>query len=352
MVSTWTNDAGYLTSVPAQTWNSITGKPTAISTWTNDSGYLTAATLPAHGGDVTGSQTASTVVKIQGVAVATTAPAINQVLTYNGTNWVPSLMPWTSVSGRPTAVSAFTNDAGYLTSGSLPTLAGDVTGSSGANKVVKIQNYAVSSSAPAGDQVMMWNSTTTQWEPTSPSSSTALTPIWFVDYLTPTGGKFGTNGLLDWNGGSTMSGGGQTLTGTGTIVTSSTIYRLDVDSMDSFFIHKGSFPSSTLIMGFGRATPYTTTTNDIAVRRNSDGTYTGICLGSTATVVAGTNIGTAFRVRRSNGGNYLFSVNGGVETSITCNAGTSIFAPFYNVVHTGTSSFIFKMFALQLNDWF
>jgi hypothetical protein len=43
LVSTWTNDSGYLTAVPAQTWASITGKPTVVSAWTNDSGYLTSA---------------------------------------------------------------------------------------------------------------------------------------------------------------------------------------------------------------------------------------------------------------------------------------------------------------------
>src|ERR1039457_4417158 len=38
-----TNNSGFLTSVPAQSWASITGKPTNVSWWTNDAGYLTSA---------------------------------------------------------------------------------------------------------------------------------------------------------------------------------------------------------------------------------------------------------------------------------------------------------------------
>jgi hypothetical protein len=159
-------------------------------------------------------------------------------------------------------------------------------------------------------------------------------------------------GLLDWGTETANPGGGIVTTGSNEINTAVAIYRLDVANMDSFFVHKGAFPSSTLIMGFAKGTPHTTTTNDIAVRRNSDGTFTGICLGTTATVVAGTQPGTVFRIRRRATGNYLFSVNGGVETSITCNASTSVFSPFYSIVHTGTSSFIFKMFAINLDDWF
>jgi len=68
-ISQWTNDSNYLTSVPAQSFASLTGKPTtiagygitdsvtassshtftnkagAISQWTNDSNYLTAETI-------------------------------------------------------------------------------------------------------------------------------------------------------------------------------------------------------------------------------------------------------------------------------------------------------------------
>ena len=423
-VSAWTNDAGYLTAVPAQTWVSITGKPTVISTWTNDSGYLTAATLAANAGDVTGAQTASTVVKVQGQAVSSTAPTTGQVFTWSGTQWAGAAIPaqsWASITGKPTAVSAFTNDAGYLTSGTLSaaggdlsgtlanatvthlqnnvvssngpalnqaltwngsqwapmtttwamitgkptnistwtndsgyliatsTLTGDVTGAMNANTVAHIQNRTVAATAPSQNQSLVWNANTTQWEPTS------VSPLWFVDHIVM---RFGNPmpGLIDWgaNSGTATAypGGGIQLTNTGDIDPATTTYRIDVANMDSFFVHKGSFPSSTLIMGFGKATPHTTTTNDVAIRRNADGTFTAICLGTTATIVAGSQPGTIFRIRRRASGNYLYSVNGGVETSMTCAVGTTVYLPFYNTVHTGTSSFIFKMFAINIDDWF
>jgi hypothetical protein len=423
-VSAWTNDAGYITAVPAQTWVSITGKPTGISTWTNDSGYLTAATLAANAGDVTGAQTASTVVKVQGQAVSSTAPTTGQVFTWSGTQWAGAAIPaqsWASITGKPTAVSAFTNDAGYLTSGTLSaaggdlsgtlanatvthlqnnvvssngpalnqaltwngsqwapmtttwamitgkptnistwtndsgyliatsTLTGDVTGAMNANTVAHIQNRTVAATAPSQNQSLVWNANTTQWEPTS------VSPLWFVDHIVM---RFGNPmpGLIDWgaNSGTATAypGGGIQLTNTGDIDPATTTYRIDVANMDSFFVHKGSFPSSTLIMGFGKATPHTTTTNDVAIRRNADGTFTAICLGTTATIVAGSQPGTVFRIRRRASGNYLYSVNGGVETSMTCAVGTTVYLPFYNTVHTGTSSFIFKMFAINIDDWF
>ena len=424
-VSAWTNDAGYLTAVPAQTWASITGKPTVVSAWTNDSGYLTAATLAAHAGDVTGAQTASTVVKVQGQAVSSTAPVTGQVFTWSGTQWAGAAIPaqtWASITGKPTAVSAWTNDAGYLTSatlsaaggdlsgtlasatvvkiqnnnvssngpalnqalawsgsnwapttmtwamiGSKPTtvstftndagylttastLAGDVTGTMIANTVAHIQNRDVAATAPVQNQSLVWNANTTQWEPTSVSN------MWYVDHIIM---RFGNTwpGLIDWtpvpsNQASVTPGGGITLSQTADISPNTTTYRIDVANLDSYFVHKGSFPSSTLYMGFSKATPHNTATNSVAIRRNADGTFTADCLGTTATVVAGTQPGTVFRIRRRNTGNFLFSVNGGVETSMTCAPGTTVYEPFYNVVHTGNSSFIFKFFAINIDDWF
>jgi hypothetical protein len=334
--------------VPAQSWASITGKPTAVSAWTNDAGYLTSATLSAAGGDLSGTLASATVTKIQNNNVSSNGPALNQALAWSGSNWAPTTMTWAMIGSKPTAISTWTNDSGYLTSAS--SLAGDVTGTMAANTVAHIQNRNVSAAAPAQNQSLNWNANTTQWEPTSVSS------MWYVDHIVM---RFGNTwpGLIDWtpvpaNQAQVTPGGGITLTQTADVSPNTTTYRLDVANMDSYFVHKGSFPSSTLYMGFGKATPHTTTTNDIAVRRNADGTFTAICLGTTATVVAGTQPGTVFRIRRRASGNTLFSVNGGVETSMSCAAGTAVYEPFYNVVHTGTSAFTFKMFAINLDDWF
>ena len=48
--------------------------------------------------------------------VVITSPASGQVLSYNGTGWVNSQVDYSSLLNAPTNVSAFTNDAGYLTS--------------------------------------------------------------------------------------------------------------------------------------------------------------------------------------------------------------------------------------------
>jgi hypothetical protein len=78
----------------------------------------------------------------------------------------------------------------------------------------------------------------------------------------------------------------------------------------------------------------------------SGGTYTAVCMGSTATVTAGTQPGTVFRVKRKFSGAYLFSVNGGAQTQLTCTY------PFYNLVNATTGSWTFRMFAYQVDDWF
>jgi len=81
-LSTWAGSANITTlgtiasgSFP---WANISGKPTNISTWTNDAGYITSAGSCAY---------------------ANSAGSV----------------PWGGVVGKPTNVSAFTNDAGYIT---------------------------------------------------------------------------------------------------------------------------------------------------------------------------------------------------------------------------------------------
>lgn len=112
--------------------------------------YVT-GTLPAGnqasqsmGGDVTGTTAASTVVKLQGRTVASTAPADGYLLTWNnGANqWEPQV----NIGG---------------------TLYGDVTGPSSSTTVVKIQGREVTSSAPSNGNMLAWNSGTSKWELTA-----------------------------------------------------------------------------------------------------------------------------------------------------------------------------------------
>jgi hypothetical protein len=72
--------------------NTIFGNNTSSSAAPS---YFSSTSLPIAG-DVTGTLGATTVAKLQGVAISATAPTSNQILTYNGTFWTPST-PTTSV---------------------------------------------------------------------------------------------------------------------------------------------------------------------------------------------------------------------------------------------------------------
>ena len=264
------------------------------------------------------------VTNIQGLPVSSAAPGNGQVLTWNS-----SKQTWEPQNGPNNAP-----------------LAGDVSGTVGNNTVTKIQNYPISPTGPLNNQFLVWNAGNVQWEPATRNL------IWFVDPLVPSS-KFSGDGLLDWveTNARGYDGGGISCTGSCTITTRNALFRLDVSNFDSFLVHKLSNPSSTLIMGFtknGTALP-----DVIGVRRNSNGTFDGICLGSTATISPGSQPGLVFRTHRVDGGKFLFSVNGGVETSLSCNPGANTFSPLYNVVHTGSgSTFLFRYLALQVDDWF
>jgi hypothetical protein len=101
-------------------------------------------------GDVTGAPNATTVGKLQGVAVSTTAPTSGQTLTYNGTSWAP---------GTPSSYTAGTGIS--ISSGaiSVNNLAGDVSGAPNATTVGKIQGTSVSTTAPSSGQVLKYNGT-------------------------------------------------------------------------------------------------------------------------------------------------------------------------------------------------
>lgn len=110
----------------------------ALNTWATQGG------IGVLGGDVTGQSISATVNRIQGRSVATTAPVTGQALVWNGTTtrWEPQTI-----------------------SGGNPTMSGDVTGPASATTVTQIQGRPIAASAPSSGQALIWNSTTTRWEP-------------------------------------------------------------------------------------------------------------------------------------------------------------------------------------------
>ena len=107
-VSAFTNDAGYITmdSIPA-----IPTVPTNISAFVNDAGYLTTATVQEAANIPTN---VSAFNNDANYITAADVPAIptNVSAFENDANYITSA----DVPAIPTNVSAFTNDAGYLTS--------------------------------------------------------------------------------------------------------------------------------------------------------------------------------------------------------------------------------------------
>ena len=207
---TATSPALATTGVTAASYGSLA----AIPTFTVDTkGRLTAAsTVPATNvaisGDITGTLGSATVAKLQGKPVSTTAPTNGQVLTYNGTQWIPGAAGSTVSDAGPmvkgivmlagdldgtadavtvakiqgVSVSNTTPVTGQVlyhdgsswvpSDGAGISIAGDVTGNLGGVTVAKIQGTDVSTAAPTiNGQVLSYNSTTQKWTPTSLASS-------------------------------------------------------------------------------------------------------------------------------------------------------------------------------------
>jgi hypothetical protein len=72
------------------------------------------------------------------------SPANGQVLKHNGTNWINAQLAYSELSGTPTNISTFTNDAGYLT---------DITG----ENLSDLSDVTVTT--PTSGQVLSYNGT-------------------------------------------------------------------------------------------------------------------------------------------------------------------------------------------------
>lgn len=171
-VSYWTNDAGYITSADLPTKTSdltndsdfVTSAdvPTKTSDLTNDSGFITnsvsnlanyykksetytqgevnsllsAIVIPTKTSDLTNDSNFvsdtdyATASKGGVIKVGSGLSITNGVLSTTG-GGVADAVEWSNVLNKPSDVSYWTNDAGYITSAALPTKTSDLTNDSG-----------------------------------------------------------------------------------------------------------------------------------------------------------------------------------------------------------------------------
>jgi hypothetical protein len=218
-LSEFTNDSGYITSVPAQTFASITGTPTTIAGYgitdafdsssafpysnvtgtptiptltsqlTNDAGFITTAGTYANS-DVdthlnTSTATTSQVLSWTGTDYDwITSTDLNTTytagtgLTLTGTTFSLTAAHfdgnYNSLTNKPTALSSFTNDAGFLTAqtdSQTLTLSGNTLAITGGNSVTLATPIStiddlddVTISSTSDGQFLQYNNTSGDWE--------------------------------------------------------------------------------------------------------------------------------------------------------------------------------------------
>jgi hypothetical protein len=167
----------WMPQTPTAGVSSTFGRTGAVTAQTGDysfgqiSGTASNAQLPTPGGDLSGALTNATVTRIQGRAIAATAPASGQILVWSGTQWAPQAQTGgvTSMFGRTGAVTAqtadysFTQISGTVGTAQLPSAGGDLSGALTNSTVSKLQNRPMSTTVPTSGQVLTWDGS--QWIP-------------------------------------------------------------------------------------------------------------------------------------------------------------------------------------------
>jgi hypothetical protein len=168
--------AGGVTSMFGRV-GAVTGQ-TGDYTFAQISGTVGGAQLPTVAGDLSGAMGTPTVAGIQNRPVAASAPAVGQVLAWNGSQWAPQAQSGgvSSTFGRTGAITAQTGDytfaqiSGSVAAGQLPGAGGDLSGTLASATVSRLQNRPMASSAPTLGQVLTWDGA--QWSPQASSGGT------------------------------------------------------------------------------------------------------------------------------------------------------------------------------------
>lgn len=127
------------------------GLPTTNGQILTFDGVKWAPSAPAAlAGDAVGAPGANQVQKLRGVPLSATAPANGQILSFDGISWSPSTPP-----SPPTSFPA----------------GGDLSGTTAAATVVKLQGTDVSGTAPTNGQVLAFDGST--WTPQDPAAGAA-----------------------------------------------------------------------------------------------------------------------------------------------------------------------------------
>ena len=129
---------------PMATTPSTTATAGQVLTW-NGSAWVPGSVPPlSMTGDVTGTTSGNTVGGLRGRAINTAAPTTGQALTWDGTQWSP-----VTPSGGGT--------------GGTVTMAGDVTGTSAVSSVVALRGKPISTATPTASQILTFDGT--NWSP-------------------------------------------------------------------------------------------------------------------------------------------------------------------------------------------
>jgi hypothetical protein len=167
-ISQWTNDSNYLTSVPAQTFASLTSKPTTLA------GYGITDGDPVTAG--TGIQINSGVVSLDSALsglsnVSSTAPSSGQVLKWSGSEWAPGtdLASGTAAMNDLTDVSTSGITSGQVLSWNGSSFVATTVSSGGASAIDDLSDVDTTTSAPSNGDVLTWVQADSEWAPAAPS---------------------------------------------------------------------------------------------------------------------------------------------------------------------------------------